>query len=253
MRIFALSDVHLEYRENAEWLFGLSRFDFQKDLLILAGDVSAKSELLEKALSFLKNCFQEVFFVPGNHDLWVRNRSNGNSLDKFQQILRLAEELGIHTRPWHLDAVSIMPLFAWYDYSFGEPSAELRHIWMDYAACQWPPDFNQRIITRTFLDLNEKHLADPGSFMISFSHFLPRIDLMPPYIPAHKQNLYPVLGTDLLNEQIKRLGSRIHVYGHSHVNRHVIMDRIAYINNAFGYPHEGRIAAKKLLCIHEMI
>jgi predicted phosphodiesterase len=251
LRIFAVSDLHLEYPENAQWLFGLSRLDFQKDLLILAGDLSAKIELLERALNFLKNCFQEVFFVPGNHELWVQDRPNGLSLDKFQQILRKADELGIRTRPRHLGPVAIVPLFAWYDYSFGEPSAELQDIWMDYVACKWPPDFTPQKITRTFLDLNEENLKNPGSFVISFSHFLPRIDLMPAYIPAHKQNLYPVLGTSLLNEQIKRLGSQIHVYGHSHVNRHIVKDGIAYINNAFGYPHEERIAGKDLTCIHE--
>jgi predicted phosphodiesterase len=251
LRIFAISDLHLEYPENAQWLFGLPQFDYQKDILILGGDLSAKIELLEKAFKFLKNCFQEVFFVPGNHDLWVEKPFNGHSFDKFQRIMRRADDLGIRTKPWHLASLSIVPLFGWYDYSFGEPSTELRNVWMDYVACQWPPDFDEQKITGAFMDLNEENLKDHGSFVISFSHFLPRIDLMPAYIPTHEQNLYPVLGTILLNEQVKRLGSRIHIYGHSHVNRHIMMDNVVYINNAFGYPREERITTKDLICIQE--
>jgi predicted phosphodiesterase len=53
-----------------------------------------------------------------------------------------------------------------------------------------------------------------------------------------------------LEQQIRLLRSDIHVYGHSHVNRRIEIGGITYINNAFGYPSETRIAAKRLLCIH---
>ena len=88
--------------------------------------------------------------------------------------------------------------------------------------------------------------------VITFSHFLPRIDVMPRSVPDEVRILFPVLGTTLLEQQLRRLGSRLHVYGHSHLNRKVDIDGVSYINNAFGYPYETRIAAKRLLCIHEV-
>ena len=87
--------------------------------------------------------------------------------------------------------------------------------------------------------------------VITYSHFLPRIDVMPAYIPAASKFLYPVLGSKRLDGQLRNLNSRMHVYGHSHVNRHVKIDRVSYINNAFGYPNETMIALKRLKCIHE--
>ena len=88
--------------------------------------------------------------------------------------------------------------------------------------------------------------------VISFSHFLPRIDLMPDYIPQIHQKLYPVLGCKSLDVQIRQLGSSIHVYGHSHFNRHVDLEGVTYINNAYGNPGEERIAAKSLKCVYEV-
>jgi len=73
---------------------------------------------------------------------------------------------------------------------------------------------------------------------------------MPHYIPADKRMLYPVLGSSLLEAQLRVLDSKLHVYGHSHVNRQVRIDGVTYINNAFGYPNETRITAKQLLCIY---
>ena len=42
MRIFALSDIHVDYDANAKWVEDLSVFDYQDDVLILAGDLTDK-------------------------------------------------------------------------------------------------------------------------------------------------------------------------------------------------------------------
>ena len=63
--------------------------------------------------------------------------------------------------------------------------------------------------------------------------------------------LFPVLGSVLIEEQIRQLKPQIHVYGHSHVNCQMDIKGIKYINNAFGYPYEQRITNKELLCIYE--
>jgi len=73
---------------------------------------------------------------------------------------------------------------------------------------------------------------------------------MPNFIPDQYRVLYPVLGSALIDKQIRQLRSKIHVYGHSHMNRNVDIDGVTYINNAFGYPDEVRITTKKLLCIY---
>ncbi len=256
MKVYTISDIHLDYKENQLWLHGLSLDNFQEDILILGGDISAKTGLVVEAFEAVRKRFREVIYTPGNHDLWVHRNGNRDSFDHFYMIKKIAEDYGIHTTPAHFGALSIIPLLGWYDYSFGPPSKEILRSWSDYSLCKWPEGFQETEVTSYFISINEKMLAQEvletqDRFVISFSHFLPRIDLMPVYIPEDRQKLYPVLGSDQIEKQIRRLNPDIHIYGHSHFNRNVILDNITYINNALGYPHETRITTRKLICVYE--
>lgn len=122
---------------------------------------------------------------------------------------------------------------------------------MDYWACRWPAHFSIKEIAEYFLLLNDRLLDITNDTVISFSHFLPRIDLIPSQIPTNRRVIYPVLGSTSLETQIRRLKPGIHVYGHSHLNRNVIFDHVWYVNNAFGYPQEISIAAKRLKCVYQ--
>lgn len=265
MRIFAVSDIHVDFEDNLRWFQNLSRLDYSEDLLILAGDVTDSLPLFEKIMRDLRDRFREVFYVPGNHDLWVhRSATAANSFEKLRMIREIAKNCGILMEPYCRGPLSIVPLYGWYDFTLAKPTPETFESWVDFIACKWPEGFDETRITRHFLAMNEQSIetvlktdfqtiienTDP--FVISFSHFLPRIDLMPDFIPVSKQNIYPVLGTSHLESQIQRLGSAIHIYGHSHVNTHSMKDDRLYINNAFGYPYETMITAKQLKCVHEI-
>jgi predicted phosphodiesterase len=225
--------------------------DYRDDFLILAGDISDSLRLLETSLMTLANRFRSVFYVAGNHDLWVnRGDEKKTSLDKFKGIRGVMENCGVSGTASHGETISIIPLLGWYDYSFGEPSNELKAAGMDFRLYKWPQHLRMREIASCFTATNHPLTRPANNIVISFSHFLPRIDVMPLYIPARHRIVYPVLGSDALEQQIRLHRSDIHVYGHSHVNRRIEIDGITYINNAFGYPSETRIAAKRLLCIH---
>lgn len=252
MRVFAVSDIHVDYDVNARWVQALSSVDHLDDVLILAGDVSDSTDRLSFAVEALARRFKKVMFVPGNHDLWIlRSQAAFTSIEKFEQVRHVIANCGGLMAPWSCDDVAIVPLFSWYDFSFGSPGLELRDSWMDFRACKWPQGHAEAEVTRHFLALNQPALSVKHDRVITFSHFLPRIDLMPSYIPAQFRALYPVLGTSALDVQLRRLNPLIHVYGHSHVNRSLVLDGVQYINNAFGYPAETRIANKQLKCIFD--
>jgi predicted phosphodiesterase len=252
VRVFAVSDLHVDYEENRRWLHNLSEQEYQDDVLILAGDVSDLIARLVESFEALQHRFAEVLFVPGNHELWVHRDGTGDSLAKFGQIKRIAAEHGVRMEPAHLNSLSIVPLLGWYDYSFGRPTSEVQRAWVDFGACRWPDTYDQAAITNHFVELNKPHLSVRNQRIISFSHFLPRIDLMPFTIPERKRTLYPVLGTVHLEQQIRQLGADIHVYGHSHINMRNYKDKTIYINNAFGYPHETRWTARRLVSVAEI-
>ena len=251
MRVFATSDLHVDHDANARWVKELSQQDFQDDVLILAGDISDRMVLLEWTLTEFAKRFSQVLFVPGNHDLWVV-REDMTSLEKLSLLSDLAAQVGVETSSWATRELQIIPLQGWYDYSFAEPGPWLRRRWMDFRACSWPEFQDDPLQVAKFFDAcNAPMEPEAVSTVITFSHFLPRIDVMPHRIPAEHRRIYPVLGTSRLDRHIRRLGASLHVYGHSHVNRHVGIDGIQYVNNAFGYPRENRIARKQLLCIYE--
>jgi predicted phosphodiesterase len=256
MRVFALSDIHVDYGVNARWVSNLSTADYTEDLLILAGDVTDILGSLEWCLGTLAARFHKVLFVPGNHDLWViRDTAPGTSMEKLEKVASVAAAVGVSTTPVHSRGVSIYPLLGWYDHSFGKPSRRLRDVWMDYRACRWPQGFDDERVASHLSSLTEAYIPDgatpdrtDGQKVITFSHFVPRRDIVPPSKRLGKL-LHPILGSEQLERQLRRCGSSLHVFGHHHVNRSVQIDGVTYINNAYGYPHEE--TQKRLLCVHE--
>ncbi len=252
MRIFALSDIHIDYAENRTWLTDLSSVDYRDDILILAGDIADIPALIADAFRELTRKFREVLFVPGNHDIWTYRNGIADSLSAFDHVRDIARDHGVHIEPYTAGVLTIIPLNGWYDYSFGMPSEELSMMWMDYVACSWPEGFDEKSITLRFTDMNRESLSTRNDRVITFSHFMPRIDLMPSIIPEKRRFLYPVLGTTILETQIRTIGPGIHIYGHTHVNRRIERDGILYVNNAFGYPREKRITRKRLFQVMEI-
>ncbi len=252
-RIFALSDVHVDFEVNARWVSDLSRADYRNDLLILAGDITHKLPELARCLSAFVDRFAKVLFVPGNHELWVAGESSERtSLQKFADVAFVAEQSGVSMRPYLHGDLLIAPLLGWYDYSFGVPNDELRTAWTDFYACRWPEGYEPDDVAAHFTRMNGSLCTQGVSRIISFSHFMPRIDLLPSYVSSRHRMLDPVLGSTRLERQLRALGSNMHVYGHSHINRRIELDGVTYINNAFGYPREEGIAARGLLCIDEL-
>lgn len=266
MKVYVTSDLHIDYPQNLQWLERqLREADYSNDVLIVAGDVSDDLSTLEYALTRMRGCFADLCFVPGNHELWLQPDENFGSLAKFDRILALCKEIGVHTQPLDLPQLAIVPLFSWYDLSFGEPDRHLLRGWRDFHHCRWEEPFDSpRELSRYFLSLNTQPIvgysidAAPGlnssgfpKPIISFSHFLPRIDLMPRSIPRRRRVVYPVLGSAGLDQQLRQFMPNLHVYGHSHVNRSVKIDGIHYVNNALAYPRESHIASRQLLCVFD--
>ncbi|KAA6374506.1 MAG: hypothetical protein EZS28_029966, partial [Streblomastix strix] len=74
--------------------------------------------------------------------------------------------------------------------------------------------------------------------IISFSHFVPRRELLPPQIFLKHKFLPYVVGSITLEQQVRSLGSTVHCYGHTHINQERVIDGIRYVQNALGYPRE---------------
>jgi len=107
-RIWALSDLHTDYPENRAWCDSIaSSTRYRRDVLLVAGDVSDDTDILQRTLRGFVRAFGAVFFTPGNHDVWVRRAaSHPHSLAKLHRLLEMCEEIGVRTRPMFVNGVS---------------------------------------------------------------------------------------------------------------------------------------------------
>ncbi|MCA1557787.1 MAG: metallophosphoesterase [Acidobacteria bacterium] len=239
MRVFAVSDLHTDFKENRLIIERLPARAFSRDILIVAGDIADRLEIIQDTLSMLRSKFRDIFYVPGNHELWVRSETY-DSIEKLRKILEMCRRINVQTQPAKMDAIWIVPLFSWYDPQFDssndERDSDELEGWADYYFCKWPEWIGD--LCHHFLDMNERNIRPLNGTVISFSHFLPRPDLLPSREHLKFKNLPKVSGCVSLDEQIRRLKSIIHVFGHSHINLDRIIDGIRYVHNPLLYPRE---------------
>lgn len=265
-RVFVLSDLHTDYPENMNWVKSLSTKAYKNDLLLLAGDVAETYHNFYSTMSLLKDRFQHVFYVPGNHDLWCRSEPEGHpyyldSLDKLNKLLDACRGLGVQTRPMVLYDLGIVPLFSWYHESFDRemdiagiriPSLEM--VCKDFHACKWPREVSNRStsLASYFDAMNEENedavklIKNTCTQIITFSHFLPRQELCPEKRMLFYPNLPKIIGSDFLEVRIRSIhgsegnASACHVFGHTHFCWDSVLDGIRYIQAPLAYPRERK-------------
>lgn len=305
-RVFACSDIHTDFPENLEWVRSLSDVDFRGDAVILGGDVSDDLEVLETTLRLFARKFAHAFFVCGNHDLWTRSRGgehrHADSMEKLDEVLRLCEACGVRTSPTLLNrdagadggAVWVAPVLGWYHESFDtEPDIPEsvstvrppRAVMSDYKLCRWPEglDPTDESVAAALDRVNDERLGW-GDFLralrggdeverrapvLSFSHFLPRLELCPEKRYLFYPNLPKAVGSDYILRRIRGLAAEggpttasgsasgsgsldgdghgefaarehVHVFGHTHFGWDHTIDGIRYIQAPVSYPHEWK-------------
>lgn len=86
--------------DNWSWILNIDKETHLTDTLIVAGDVTHDLQKLADFFMEVKERFENVFYVPGNHELWIRpSDAAKDSVQKFEQIMTLCRELGVYTTP----------------------------------------------------------------------------------------------------------------------------------------------------------
>ncbi|KAG2664296.1 hypothetical protein I3843_16G072500 [Carya illinoinensis] len=263
LRVFVLSDLHTDYAENMEWVKSISTARHKKDVLLVAGDVAETYDNFVLTMRLLKDGFEHVFFIPGNHDLWCRRDGEDyeDSLEKLNRLLDACRELGVETNPMVIDGLGIIPIFSWYHESFDRekdvagiriPSLEMAC--KDFHACRWPVELSNRdtSLALYFDAINEKNMnvikeiQRACTQIITFSHFVPRQELCPEKRMLFYPNLPKIIGSDCLEVRIRSIhrsqgsASACHVFGHTHFCWDAVLDGIRYVQVPLAYPRERK-------------
>ncbi|KAM5570206.1 acyl-carrier-protein phosphodiesterase PptH [Rosa sericea] len=263
LRVFVLSDLHTDYTENMKWIKNLSSVRYKNDILIVAGDVSETYKNFIMTMSLLKNKFEHVLYVPGNHDLWCRQEGEIylDSHQKLNKVLDACRGLGVETNPIVLDGLGIIPLLSWYHESFDKEeeitNIHIPHLEMackDFKACKWSGELsNGDISLALYFDaMNEKNqnvikeIQNTCSQIITFSHFVPRQELCPEKRMLFYPKLPKIIGSDCLEVRIRSIhgvegsASACHVFGHTHFCWDAVLDGIRYVQAPLAYPRERK-------------
>ncbi len=111
------------------------RADSPNDWLIVARDVADRLTDIEFTLASLRERFQRVLWVPGNHELWAAQDDAGGlrGEERYRHIVERCRALDVLTPEdtypvWEGPGgpAVIAPLFLLYDYSWRPPGAKTK-------------------------------------------------------------------------------------------------------------------------------
>lgn len=251
--LFAISDLHLNYRENRA-LAETLRPETDRDWLAVAGDIAHTTDDIVAFLSTMRARFDRVLFTPGNHDLWSLGAGEPRGLDRYHRLIEACRRLDVLTPedPYPLwpdpdGPIAVAPLFVFYDYSLrpeGVSKEEaLAAAYKAGVVCtdelRLPPDpypsreawGSHRVsITRARLDA-----LDPATRTVLIAHW--------PLHPGPVGRLrYPEFslwcGTRHTGDWHLRYRAVASVHGHLHIPLTEAIDGVRHEEVSLGYPRE---------------
>lgn len=260
VRLWAVSDIHTDSKENMSWVETLSDSKYLNDVLVVAGDISSNMILLETTLRVLVSKFSIVFFTPGNHDLWLEGDYE-DSLRKLSEIRRMCARIGVFTDAAKIGSTSkghgqvwVCPLLSWHHQSFDtEPDLQgwdlppVERVAADYDRCRFPRSLSMfdESVAKTVDAMNDREAAraalagrKAGEPLVTFSHFLPRIELLLEKRFLAVPQLPKMAGSRFLGERVQAMQPDVHIFGHTHFGWDAVHDGVRYIQAALAYPGE---------------
>jgi 3',5'-cyclic AMP phosphodiesterase CpdA len=255
--LLAISDLHVAYPENREFVAGL-RPESDADWLLVAGDVGEQVADVEWALGRLRERFATVVWAPGNHELWTP-KADPVALrgeERYRHLVELCRALDVVTPedPYPVwngagGPCVVAPLFLLYDYTFRpdgvDQATALANAYEAGVVCRdemllHPDPYPTREAwCRARVQDTERRLAalDPDLPTVLVNHF--------PLVEDPTRILrYPVFaqwcGTRLTADWHVRFRARAVVYGHLHIPRATVHDGVPHHEVSVGYPREWR-------------
>lgn len=254
--IYAISDLHLANAVNRKALQELP--SYIDDCLLLAGDIGETEELIDEALTVLKTKFKQIFWAPGNHDLWSLPTSNDKQgVEKYNSLVHLCHKYNVLTPEDEYVKVSlqgedyyIVPSFTLYDYTFC-PKGINQQDALDWAIKTGIVCADEELLFST----PYRSIIEWCEARCNYTEFrLMQLDRAVPIIMIYhyplnqqlaKSPLYPRFsiwcGTVRTEAWLKRFNIKVVVYGHMHIRDTYIYESIKFEEVSLGYPRDWNL------------
>ncbi|GAA2863402.1 metallophosphoesterase [Actinoplanes cyaneus] len=256
--LFAISDLHVAYRENRDVLEGIQPSD-DGDWLIVAGDVGEIFGDVVSSLRLLAGRFAKVIWSPGNHELWTprEDPEQSRGVARYERLVAACRELGVSTPEdeypvWEGAGgrTVVAPLFLLYDYSFRLPGQRSKAESLAYA------HETGVVCTDEILLHPEPYASREQWCWARVEATEKRLAAIEPDLPTVLVNHWPMVreptrilrfpefaqwcGTELTADWHVRFRTTVSVYGHLHIPRTTTYDGVRFEEVSLGYPREWR-------------
>jgi 3',5'-cyclic AMP phosphodiesterase CpdA len=256
-KLMAVSDIHVGHRGNRPITEQIEA-DSPEDWLILAGDVSEKTDDIRWALELMRSRFAKVIWVPGNHELWTTAKDpvQMHGAPRYDYLVDMCRELDVITPEdpfpvWEHDEsgpITLVPMFLLYDYSFLPTGAtnkadglaiarERNVVCTDEFLLASEPYVTRDAWCRARVELTRKRLdaLAPDTRVVLINHW--------PLVRQPTEVLfYPEFalwcGTTETADWHRRYNVVCSVYGHLHIPRSTYYDGVRFEEVSVGYPRE---------------
>ena len=252
MELFAISDLHIGFREN--WLALQAVTPRPDAALVLAGDVCESADQLAATLDLLQPRFRQLLWCPGNHELWHTREQEPRGQAKYEQLVDVCQARGVLTPEdpypiWEIagERLLVAPLFLLYDYSFAPDgiAPDQAVAWAAEAGLRCaderlllPDPYATRLAwcharCRLTEQRLESSLEGTGLRSILINHYPLRRELARlPAIPRFQI----WCGTRQTEDWHKRFRAAVVISGHLHIRNSVQVDDCRFEEVSLGYP-----------------
>jgi Icc-related predicted phosphoesterase len=234
MRLWILSDLHLELTRGWDLPFGDARPDF--DVLVLAGDLTTR---MERGVRWLRDRVDRAVYVPGNHEFY------GCDIDRTVEKARVAAAgSNIHilqNDTVAIDGITFVGATLWTDFGlFGDAE----HAMMAAAGCMndyrkirlrnyelrlRPKDTLKRHIeSRDFI---ARELRKPGRHVVVTHHAPHPCGVR----RGFERDIVSAAYVSDLSGLILSASPELWIYGHTHEARQDVVGSTRLVTNAKGY------------------
>jgi len=234
MKIQYCSDLHLEFEQNCRYL-EKSPLQVSGEILILAGDIVPlhNEYLLNPILQKISDNYEQVFWVPGNHEYYYKDISTYNeSLD-----INIFKNISIVNNTCK-DIMGVRFIFStlWSSIRKDHERAVEQGV-ADFSCIEVGKskmksrDFNQ--LHETSLSFLKSSLNGVHSKTVIVTHHLPSARCN---APIHENSpINDAFCTDL-TDFIEECNANFWIYGHSHFNQKPIyIGNTIMLTNQLGY------------------
>jgi len=250
MKLYALSDLHVGFKDNREALDTLG--PHPEDWLILAGDLGETLAHLEMVLALVTERFARVSWVPGNHDLWTHPHGGPRGEAKYDALVALCRDHDVITPEdpfvvWEGESgpLVLAPLFLLYDYTFRPDhvsaaealdwAAEAGVVCADERYLHPDPHPSREAWCEARCRDAEARLTEAARRhpLVIINHYPLRRELVRLWrIPRFE--LW--CGTRRTEDWHRRFRAKVVVYGHLHVRATDWIDGVRFEEVSLGYP-----------------